>query len=1064
MRNARKARQRGAGRRGEALVFEMLERRDLMASDAFVSDPAVEYSGDYRDLAVLQGAAKTTTEVFGEPASAPFAAGEGLQHATAVAINLPAGLPPVISLVVPFQGEVFTLALEKHSVFGANTRFLIDDGAGRLEEVAPGPDRSYLGTVAGHPEYAVSAQLTDAGLMASIIRPNQPSITIEPTNAIDRAGMHRVFVELKTAAHNHDHDDDGHAHEKEEVAAFVSAPQTSVPEAEALPAAELTVTDAAPLAMAGGGGSTATLPPTRVVQVREFEVGVEIGSRAFFASSAYNGNLATAQASAASIATNMDARYLHGAGIKHTVGTVIIRTNAATDPLRDSVTATGAASGANSSLSAFRNYWNNNPGEVGTTHDLAIYHVLSAPSGLAYVNSVGTSSRYATSGGNGATSWANGTAVHELGHSWSLGHVPGSPSSSYYESKPRNNNGSNSSGGSDVFVSVMHGGGSHNIGRLSSGEANQVYNKGVEKATFGTPYTPGPVKPFGRVDSALASGSAITIDVIANDYDSNNDVLDVRLLDTVSQQGGAISLSMGTGPGGRNQIVYTPSVGANGTDFFHYTVFDTTGRTDWGAVYVENESAIVIDTDQTKFDYDFGTSTSPVLGSQTVDWQRISPNTFGDINWSTNVSATDRGGNVGANDANRDFVTASSAATLEHKLANGVWSVVLNMGDATTARDNMAIWAEGELITNNISSPAGQFSYVSSSGASPTPTSFNVTVIDGSLSLTFDDLGGADPSWVINRMTLQLVDASPQVLDVIIDPATGRAVLQNNTLDAVSFDGYTFQDTAPSLQPETWFSLQDQGYSGGVWFEAAPSVFQLPELTIDGATTLAPGQVLYLGRIVDPVTAQNLTFDYFLSDTLELSRGVIQFADPGVPALPGDYNRDFQVDGVDYAIWRESLGDAIESFAVADGNGDGVVDSADHRLWLRNYGNQVLQELVAAPQSAEAEATGDGAVARSFAGAEPARDEQAFAPAFRPQFRAQLRNGRLAPLRSAATYGNDLLSNALLLHWLENNAQATAPEASSAAEEANLRDAYFEEVGDSGRQSGLDDVVASDLL
>ncbi len=125
------------------------------------------------------------------------------------------------------------------------------------------------------------------------------------------------------------------------------------------------------------------------MDVLEYEIGVEIGSRSFFGS-AYNGNLAIAQASAQSIIGHLNSRFLHGSGVKFTLGTVIIRTNASTDPLRDLVTGTGTSPTASSSLVAFRNYWNNNPGEVGTTHDVAVYHVKAATSGLAYVNRVAT--------------------------------------------------------------------------------------------------------------------------------------------------------------------------------------------------------------------------------------------------------------------------------------------------------------------------------------------------------------------------------------------------------------------------------------------------------------------------------------------------------------------------------------------------------------------------------------------------------------------------------------------------------------------------------------------------
>jgi len=97
----------------------------------------------------------------------------------------------------------------------------------------------------------------------------------------------------------------------------------------------------------------------------------------------------------------------------------------------------------------------------------------------------------------------------------------------------------------------MHGGGDHNIGRLATDEANTVYGTRQNKRSYGDLVpNPGPIPPFGHRDQVIATGGPITIDVIANDFDANNDVLDVQLLDTVSQQGGTIALSAGTGPGG----------------------------------------------------------------------------------------------------------------------------------------------------------------------------------------------------------------------------------------------------------------------------------------------------------------------------------------------------------------------------------------------------------------------------------------------------------------------------------------------------------------------------------
>lgn len=929
------------------LGFESLESRQLLSANGSLVEPSDAFSETAEPNSFLQSAAVVETRATLEA------------DAELVSLNLPTSLPEHFSTTVLFDGQEFTLELNKHSVFGENTRFLVDDGSGNLVEIDPGVDRSYLGAVVGRPDYAVTAVLTEDGLMANIIRPFESTITIEPvlSTGSDFSGdrLHRIFIEVQ--AISHDHDGDGvpdHAPEDHSDTTGGGHPpgcscSACCPIAES--SGPITVSPTPPLplgngevAAAGSGSSTATLPPSRVIQVREFEIGVEIGSAALlnnYSGSTVEQKIASATAEAQKIPANMDARYLHGAGIKHRLGTVIFRTG--TDPF------TVSNGNDSAGLSAFRSYWNNNPQEVGTSHDMAVYHVRGGPSGLAYVNQVGTSFRYALTASNGPSSWANGTLVHEFGHTWSLGHVPGSPSNTFYESKPRNFSGSNSAGGSDVFVSVMHGGGSHNIGRLSTGEANKVYGVAQNKTPFGDLVTPGAVKPFGHVDVATVVDQPITIDVIANDFDANNDVLDVDLLDTVSQKGGAISLSIGTGPGGRNEIIYTPPAnGFTGRDFFHYTVFDSTDRTDWGAVYVDFSGPTTVDLSQTSYNYDFGTPTSPVAGG----WQGISPDTFGDISWSATVDSRDRGSSGTANDINRDFIQSSSAATLEHKVANGLWSVVINMGDDDNPHDNMSVTAEGVLISNDIDSSAGTFPYVSSlQGGSISPASFQVLVTDGSLSLTFDDVGGSDANWVLTRMSLNQLSAVQTELDVIIDPVSGETVVKNNTEFDISFDGYAFQDNTESLTSDNWFSLQDQDYDDGIWFEAGDLEFVMAELTSENMTTLAPGELLYLGRTVNPQLTQTLTFDYFRSDTEILTRALISFDDPGVQFLPGDYNGDYSVNLTDYTVWRDMLGSEVESFSGADGNGNGVVDRADYLLWKKNFGDSaVTTSLINATQ------------------------------------------------------------------------------------------------------------------
>lgn len=663
-------------------------------------------------------------------------------------IELPAGLPAQFLAMVDFAGETLTLQLDKNSVFGENTRFLVDDGTGNLIQIDHGVDRSYLGTVAEQPNYAVSATLTAEGLRATIIRPGQPSLTVEPALAssaeANGAMLHLVSVdEAVPTNYDHDHNHDGvpdHAPEDHIDETGGGHPpgctcaaccgESSTFDAD-LPAA------------------IATLPPTRSIDVRQYEVGVEIGSAALlnnYSGATTQDKVNHAMSVAQGIPGNLDARFLRAAGIKHELGTVIIRTTS--DPF------TVGNGNDNAGLNAFRDYWNNlqaNEG-IAPTHDLAVYHVRASPSGLAYVNSVGSSNRYALSASNGPTSWADGTLAHEFGHSWNLGHVPGGTvsSASFYEARPRSNG--STAGGTDDFISIMHGGGDHNIGRLSTGEANRVLGAKSNKLSFGDPVSPGPVAPYGWADSATSFGTPITIDVIANDHDANNDTLDVQLRDTVSFLGGTIALSNDTGPGGRDEIIYTPPSGS-GTDFFHYTVIDGTGRSDWGAVYVTNQGPIVINPNQTSYNYDLGPATSVQTG-----WTGITPETTGDLNWSTTPSATDRGSIPGINDINRDFVTSSGPATLNHKLPNGIWSVTMNMGDATMARNNMSVSIEGQLIDNDIDSPEAQFTYVDDDGTSTgSPASLLVEVTDGELNIEMDVAAGS--SWVWNRLSISLVDA-----------------------------------------------------------------------------------------------------------------------------------------------------------------------------------------------------------------------------------------------------------------------------------------------------------------
>jgi hypothetical protein len=65
----------------------------------------------------------------------------------------------------------------------------------------------------------------------------------------------------------------------------------------------------------------------------------------------------------------------------------------------------------------------------------------------------------------------------------------------------------------------------------------------------------------------------------------------------------------------------------------------------------------------------------------------------------------------------------------------------------------------------------------------------------------------------------------------------------------------------------------------------------------------------------------------------------VAFFDEEEPmGLPGDYNGDDVVDAVDYAVWRNNLGDADETNINNNGDG-GDVSLTDYTWWKERYGN-----------------------------------------------------------------------------------------------------------------------------
>jgi regulation of enolase protein 1 (concanavalin A-like superfamily) len=252
--------------------------------------------------------------------------------------------------------------------------------------------------------------------------------------------------------------------------------------------------------------------------------------------------------------------YLRDAAILHKIGKVVVRTGLAADPYEPHGGDTGLL------LDEVRDQWNNVI-PVGSTHDLSLVAKPGSNGGLAWVGVVGTASRYSANDaeGNGDFSiiWR-----HEAGHNWGSNHYEG--------------------GGNPEGSTIMS---NNSLSRFSSSELAKIIAHRNTKTgildNLGS-YTL-PLPPRANMDRATFTvGSSATLDVLANDSDSNGQAIDILSFTSPTALGGTVTLSSGTGPGGRDQLIYTPPAGlTSGTDTFSYRIQDSAGNTATGYAAVK---------------------------------------------------------------------------------------------------------------------------------------------------------------------------------------------------------------------------------------------------------------------------------------------------------------------------------------------------------------------------------------------------------------------------------------------------------------------------------------------
>ena len=154
--------------------------------------------------------------------------------------------------------------------------------------------------------------------------------------------------------------------------------------------------------------------------------------------------------------------------------------------------------------------------------------------------------------------------------------------------------------------------------------------------------------------------------------------------------------------------------------------------------------------------------------------------------------------------------------------------------------------------------------------------------------------------------TVIYTGASESTLTLYVDPNTGEAAIHNGTGFSPEIDVYRITSATGSLDPNdsAWSSLEDQGTSGGNWFEANPSDEAISELLTIGTLTLDPNDTQSIGSPFDTSGSLDLVFQFAI-----------------VEDAAGDFNGDGRVDAQDFLEWQRdpSIGD-IADFNANYGN------------------------------------------------------------------------------------------------------------------------------------------------
>ncbi len=312
---------------------------------------------------------------------------------TLQSLTTPAALGDSFATFVTLDGQDYSLSLWPHSLRSDEFRLLVQGDDDTLTEVAPPEPRTYKGVVEDVPGATVSGSVLDDGLSLIVFFPDGRRFGIQPMGDFlpnPQPGMHAVYRAADAVVHG------------ERRCGVDETTPTGQEHADDIDPADTT-----PMEDDGGIAGTTT----KVVDIA-FDTDAE-----FYVLNGSNVN--STMIDIENVMNNIENIYEMEVDMTYEVTTIIVRTNAATDPY--------TTTDAGTLLDQFANHWSSTKSDVrrDIAHMMTGRNLNGGTLGIAVLNSTcNTTSAYGLSESrfSGSATLRACVTAHEIGHNFAAQH------------------------------------------------------------------------------------------------------------------------------------------------------------------------------------------------------------------------------------------------------------------------------------------------------------------------------------------------------------------------------------------------------------------------------------------------------------------------------------------------------------------------------------------------------------------------------------------------------------------------------------------------------------------